>query len=368
MNTPVDLLLVTATKAESQAVLNAFQRHTTQPPRLVPGDGKTYHDLGVVNDARVWLVLTEMGANGPGGAQQTVSKALAEIQPVAVVMIGIAFGMDPEKQQIGDILVSQNLRPYEPQRVGQENVLRGDRPHGSSWLLDACRNTDLHWPGAKVHFGCVLTGDKLVDNLDFRRQLRAFEPEAIGGEMEAAGLYVACQEAKVDWLLVKAICNWADGHKDQDEQQHQALAARNAAEFVLHMLQKVGLNPSASLARDRRDDQLLQSFTAALRAMAEDCSKLVTRGIALGGDPHQKPLRLAHVYVNLATKTSGNALDVLFDPQTTRVVLVGEPGSGKSTFLQYVTLCLADPLCVKQDLASHLEGGARQNSAAKPPS
>ena len=52
-------------------------------------------------------------------------------------------------------------------------------------------------------------------------RLRAFEPEAIGGEMEGAWkLYVACAYEKVDWLLVKAICDWADGQKctDTDEQ------------------------------------------------------------------------------------------------------------------------------------------------------
>ena len=36
-----------------------------------------------------------------------------------------------------------------------------------------------------------MTGEKLVDNVDYRKQLQAFESEAIGGEMEGAGLYVS---------------------------------------------------------------------------------------------------------------------------------------------------------------------------------
>ncbi|MGB6688398.1 MAG: hypothetical protein WBE76_11200 [Terracidiphilus sp.] len=88
-----------------------------------------------------------------------------------------------------------------------------------------------------MRFGVVLTGDKLIDNIDFRHQLRAFEPEAIGGEMEGAGLYVACQDKKVDWILVKAICDWADGSKTQDKDSRQQLAATNAARFVLRALQ-----------------------------------------------------------------------------------------------------------------------------------
>lgn len=63
--------------------------------------------------------------------------------------------------------------------------------------------------------------------------------------MEGAGLYVACQNSKVDWILVKAICDWADGQKAKDEDARQQLAADNAAAFVLHALQQ------APLKRDR---------------------------------------------------------------------------------------------------------------------
>jgi hypothetical protein len=41
----------------------------------------------------------------------------------------------------------------------------------------------------------------------------------------------------VDWILVKAICDWANGNKND---KAQPLAARNAAQFVLHVLQLGG--------------------------------------------------------------------------------------------------------------------------------
>jgi nucleoside phosphorylase len=257
MNTQADVLLVTVSRVESLAVLAAFEQHTGKKPRVEPRGDKTYHNLGTVNGARVWLVRSEMGTGNLGGSQQTVSKAIAEVRPSAVVMVGIAFGMNEKKQAIGDILVSENLRLYELQRIGSKRgqpkiILRGDRPHGSPWLLDAFKNADLHWQGAKVRFGCVLTGEKLVDNVDFREQLRAFEPEAIGGEMEGAGLYVACQDAKVDWLLVKAICDWVDGHKSRNKVRRQTRAARNAAEFVLHTLKTIGLNKRKPMRHTRR--------------------------------------------------------------------------------------------------------------------
>jgi hypothetical protein len=98
------------------------------------------------------------------------------------------------------------------------------------------------WVGAEVRFGVMLTGEKLVDNVDFRDQLYDLEPEAIGGEMEGTGLYVACQDKKVDWILVKAICDWADGQKAKDKDARQQTAALNAATFVLHFLQFAPVN------------------------------------------------------------------------------------------------------------------------------
>ena len=164
-------------------------------------------------------------------------KGIEALSPKAVIMVGIAFGINEQKQRIGDILVTEHLRLYELQKVGTEITLRGSKPDASTWLLNQLKNAEVKWDGAEVRFGNVLTGEKLVDNFDFRDQLRRFEPEAIGGEMEGAGLYVSCLDHKVDWILVKAICDWADGHKNKNKTARQLKAATNAASFVLHALQ-----------------------------------------------------------------------------------------------------------------------------------
>lgn len=61
--------------------------------------------------------------------------------------------------------------------------------------------------------------------------------------MEGAGLYTACQDRKVDWILVKGICDWADGHKEQDRETRQQIAARNAARFVSHAISFTPFHP-----------------------------------------------------------------------------------------------------------------------------
>jgi nucleoside phosphorylase len=162
-------------------------------------------------------------------------------------MVGIAFGVDPQRQQIGDILVSQQLLGYDLQRVGTRVdggltiQARGDRPSASTRLLDRCRAGDLDWEGPALHFGLVLSGEKLVDNYDYREQLRQLAPEAVGGEMEGAGLYAAAQRSKVDWIMIKAICDWADGNKGLDKDARQQQAAQNAAGFAFYIIGQGGL-------------------------------------------------------------------------------------------------------------------------------
>ena len=47
----------------------------------------------------------------------------------------------------------------------------------------------------------------------FLSNLKTPYPNAIGGEMEGTGAYGAAERRSVPILLVKGICDWADGHK-----------------------------------------------------------------------------------------------------------------------------------------------------------
>jgi nucleoside phosphorylase len=96
-----------------------------------------------------------------------------------------------------------------------------------------------------VDFGLILSGEKVLDHTPTVSALLAMEPEAIGGEMEGAGLYVAATQRQLRWGLIKAICDWADGQKGVDKKARQAQAARNAAAFALHVLAGGGFAPEA---------------------------------------------------------------------------------------------------------------------------
>jgi nucleoside phosphorylase len=232
---PGSNLIVTVTSVEAQAVLGAFSLQQKWSRKKI--GGKTFYDLGIHGGAPVFMVQSEMGIATPGGSLLTVHQAIQCLQPQAVIMCGIAFGLRPDKQKLGDILIAKQLEYYEPAKVvgiQTGNISRGDRVTASNQLLERFRDADIDWAGPQRHFGLVLSGEKLVNDPDFLKQLRLLEPDAIGGEMEGAGLYVAASEEKVDWILVKAICDWADGSKNDSA---QVLAANNAANFVLYALQ-----------------------------------------------------------------------------------------------------------------------------------
>ena len=178
-----------------------------------------------------------MGSSGPGGMQQSVDKAIRALEPGAVIAVGIAFGVCEKDQIIGDILLSKQLQLYELQRAGKEIVLRGDRPHATPRLINHFEAfNQISWRGAKLRPGLILSGEKLVDDMNYRDQLITLQPEAVGGEMEGTGLYVASADHKVDWIVIKAICDWADGNKTINKTQRQKKAAKNAAEFLVESL------------------------------------------------------------------------------------------------------------------------------------
>lgn len=237
-----DVLIITVTPVESRAVLQAFEQATGEKAKSITVEKRTYRDLGTINGLKVFMAFSKMGSIGLGASQQAVQKSIEALNPQAVIMVGIAFGMNEKKQAIGDILVAEQLMLYESQRISMgEIVSRGSKVPCATSLYSYLYNAHLDWIDAEVSFGLMLTGEKLVDNLDYRNSLKKLEAEAIGGEMEGAGLYTACQEEKVDWILVKAICDWADGNKNQDKKQRQQLAANNAVAFVLHALQHAEL-------------------------------------------------------------------------------------------------------------------------------
>jgi nucleoside phosphorylase len=241
--TSPEVLILTAADIEYDSVIDlAGVRSTLKARRRVAGV-RTFIDLGFPGIA-VWAFQCRKGSVGPGSSLDVLKDALNALdpKPLAVINTGIAFGLKPEKQRMGDILVAEQIRLYELERRGAIRITRGDKISCSPLLFSWFRDFRADWalssrPALRpsVRCGLILSGEKLADDKEFISELLRIEPEAIGGEMEAAGVYAAAAGEHlqhVHWTVVKGICDWGIGKADS----YQAIAARNAIDFVFHVL------------------------------------------------------------------------------------------------------------------------------------
>jgi nucleoside phosphorylase len=249
-NKGFDVLLITVNQYEYDAVKRlAIDRSGIDPPVMF--GKRAYYDLGKIGGVRVAVVRSEMGSTQPGGSTITTLQAITDLAARYVIAVGVMFGTDRSKQKIGQILYSRQLQNYDLQRIGTEKdfdstiIPRGDKVTANPRFLSIVRDAADNWPEAAaigVPEGVLLlSGEKLVDNLDYRNQLLQLFPEAKGGEMEATGMYAAAREEETHWMVIKAVCDYADGKKGRGKKANQVLAANNAAQFVFFVLERGGL-------------------------------------------------------------------------------------------------------------------------------
>lgn len=236
----IDLVLITATDTELKAVANLLQPYPKKENiLLVYSRAETYY-IGQFGAWKTVVTKCRMGSIGEGSVILATDQAQRLWHPRAIIMVGIAFGKDPRKQRIGDVLVASQIISYEQQRVGEEKIVyRGSIPPSNTTLLNRFENAQ-NWQftlpnglNSQILVGPILSGEKLVDDPVFKAKLFEQFPQAIGGEMEGAGLCAASGRVGTAWILVKSICDWGDGKKHK---KHQPLAAAAAASVVHHVL------------------------------------------------------------------------------------------------------------------------------------
>lgn len=242
-----DLLLLFVNDNERDAVFAAAQKFYSITPRIRPSELMTYHDFGEIEGVRVMGLQTRMGSSGRGASGPATLTAINELNPEYIIAVGLAFGMDKDAQKIGEIMISEKVANYESGKIKTTKrrskktptwVTRGDDVSVPERLFGKLRavSAPVYWKGASIHFGQILSGEKLIDCDDFKQNLKREYPEAICGEMEATGIYASAELKKKDWIIVKAVCDHADGNKGVNKEENQKLAAANAAEFVLFTL------------------------------------------------------------------------------------------------------------------------------------
>lgn len=247
-----DFLLVTVTDIETEKLLERLSPISKYGILQTEIQGQKYY-LGHMGRYNViHCQCQDQGAIAVGGSIVTVMNALEHWPCVkAVIMVGIAFGMYDEpneirQQHIGDILIAKEIIPYERQKVQPTGIkYKEDRQKTDTNILDAFKIVEADWNERNLYDEStgmeicdMLSGEKLVNNPDYRRQLKEQFPTSRGGEMEGAGVASACVSKNIPWVLMKSVCDFGDGHKQEHKHARQACAAALAAEACNRVLSK----------------------------------------------------------------------------------------------------------------------------------
>ena len=254
MQRNIQILLVTVNKHEYNAVLSSLNpvknsklskyTHCCKIPPLKKTATYVFGKFGAFN-----VAVHKMVAQGPAAAQDviTVSSSCFGDNLNAIIAVGVTCGVENKSDYL-DVLVSDKITFYQYADTIDKDKLKIDVANlpTSSFLLDVF-NQPPQWPINKssetvakltkkpvLRFGTILSGNKLVDNKKYKEELlENFSPDAIGIEMEGAGLFHNCSDHNYEILIVKSVCDFGDGKKDK---KYQPTAALLAAECVKHYL------------------------------------------------------------------------------------------------------------------------------------
>lgn len=273
-----DVLLLFATSTEKDMLKKAaldmgltFRKIKTEWP--FP-DRESFYLLGKAGNNRVNAMQTTMGPMSYGGSASRAIYGRIATEATAIIQLGMAFGVDPQIQEIGDVLVATSLIPYDRRIIRPASAVSvvnpldmpesdsgsvsffqpgadddeyvvdyspASRHRAKEFLVKMFESEDAD--GAHKHqvfFGGMLTGGAQICSRKFVKELVNGVPQAddviVGGEMEGVGLLSVSPENDPAWGVVKGISDFADANRNHTIEQTRPIACENAARFVLSAL------------------------------------------------------------------------------------------------------------------------------------
>ncbi len=232
------VLILTATPIE-QTILTYKLYHETNANtnnnvRLheISADGCVYQFATVRKLKVVHMHPSSAASYTVGGSANAVRSALERFRPKLIVSLGVAFGIDPKKQHLGDVLLSSAVIPYDIFNKDTDGAITL-RPKDKFYTHEAFNAWDvlMRTPTFSLEkqeermslierplnfewqFGTMLSGGSVLSNKDKKKALlqaakRMGEEKIIGGEMEGIGVYFECRKPDIPCIVIKGICDW----------------------------------------------------------------------------------------------------------------------------------------------------------------
>ena len=206
------LALVSALPEELAGVMLALQAGGASAERVGP---RTFH-RGALHGQPVVAVLSGIGKVA---AATTATLLIERFGASAIVFTGLAGGLG-EGVRVGDVVVATELLQHdmnaEPLFPRHEVPGYGRaRFAADAALTDRLRAASAKAlaglaPGARVHSGLLLSGDRFVATAAESEALCALLPDALAVEMEGAAFAQVCHDHGVPLAVVRTVSDRAD--------------------------------------------------------------------------------------------------------------------------------------------------------------
>ena len=210
--------------------------------RVVTKDGSANFILGKYGSCNVAITRT---GQGPDETEEILVSVQNDVKAKYVIAIGICYGAKEskpkelsDKTNLGDIIVAKSIVDTGHQRIeGKETiVLTNTYPCGKNLfkLFKHDEVFEIEKKAVKVHHqGDLASEFTLFRSKEAKEEKLKYVQRALGGEMEAKGIYKAAERGGFEWIVIKAIVDWGTEEKDK---MWQPFGAVSCARFVLKCL------------------------------------------------------------------------------------------------------------------------------------
>ncbi|MEO0458140.1 MAG: HEAT repeat domain-containing protein, partial [Cyanobacteria bacterium P01_A01_bin.114] len=249
----IDFAILTAIEPERLALCTALKITNADRTRK---DARTYWHkrLPLPNGQHYDIILTQAPDMANVDAALLAADTLNHWQPHAILMVGIAAAAGRD-QQLGDLILGKDVYYYERGKATASGVLpepvmyRSDATLWNRVTTTPNHDFDIHatrpdgtdiFPN--VSPGVIASGEQVIAHAAARDDIAKGHRKIKAIEMEGYGVSAAAWQRfdPVRCLVIRALCDYADGEKNDD---WHAYAAAVAAGFTKHFLMDMPLEP-----------------------------------------------------------------------------------------------------------------------------
>lgn len=184
-------------------------------------------------------------------AALTASRLLRMLSPSVLLLVGIAGGFEENGALLGDIVVADHVIDYEYQRLSDETTEIRFRSYDTDPMLLAASSAAAagHWYASlhytesdppRLHFGPMLSGDKVVASKSAADFLLKRQPSVLGVEMEGGGVAAAAayDGHRIRFLMIRGIVDMANNRKREDAEVWLSRTCDAVALFTIATLRE----------------------------------------------------------------------------------------------------------------------------------